>query len=288
MQTACQRVLVPCGGHEVAVDAHLVADGRPPVAFFHGILTSTAIAPLLFADPAAESWIAVSLPGHHPGRLAPGTRAEAIDAELFAALAEAALARVVGDRPVVAAGWSTGGFAALNLAIRRPGRVAAVASLAGFASGARITGSVAWLAWLARGIVGAAALRAGLRVGGRLAALHDAFVRSAAVADEPAPELLEALRAEFARHDPAEVTTVLAALGGLDISARLAEIAVPTWIVAGGRDPLVPAAESRRLAAAMPAARLTTYDTAGHLFFSEWPRFRDDFAAWRNGLPPAA
>lgn len=288
MQPSVERVLVQSGGHLVAADVHLVESARMPVVFFHGILTSTGLAPLLFANPAAESWIALSLPGHHPGRLAPGTPVAAIDAELFASLAEAALARIVGDRLVIAAGWSVGGFAALNLAIRRPRRVAAVASLAGFASGRGITGSVAWLAWLARGALGGLGLRAGLRAGGRLAWLHDAIVRSTAASNLPSSALLEGMHAEFTRHDPAAISSVLAALGSLDISAHLHEIAVPTWIVAGGRDPLVPIAEARRLAAGIPAARLTVVESAGHLFFCEWPRFQEDFAAWRAGLPPAS
>jgi pimeloyl-ACP methyl ester carboxylesterase len=259
-----------------------------PVVFLHGMLTTTAVVRDLFEEPDAESWISVSLPGHHPGRLAAGTVPDAIDADLFADLAEAVLQEILGDRRVVAAGWSTGGFAALNLAIRRPDRVAAVASLAGFASGRRVTGSIAWLAWLARGFVGASAVRGGLWTGSRLPWLHDAIVKTCAadgVAGRRIPAgALQRLRKEFAPHDPASLVAVLAALQGLDITARLGEIAVPAWIVAGGRDPLVPPDEARRLAAAIPRSRVTVYDTGGHLFFHEWPGFRRDFADWRAGL----
>jgi 3-oxoadipate enol-lactonase len=98
-------------------------------------------------------------------------------------------------------------------------------------------------------------------------------------------EALAVLRKEFARHDPASLVGVLAAIQALDVTARLGEVAVPAWIVSGGRDPLVPLDEARRLAAGIPAARLTVYDTGGHLFFQEWPGFREEFAAWRAGLP---
>lgn len=291
MQPGVERVLVTVGGHEVAADVHLRAAGRPPVLFLHGMLTTTGIARQLFEDPDAESWVSVSLPGHHPGRLAPGTPPAAIDADLFADMIEAALDRAVGDRRVVAVGWSTGGFAAVNLAARRPQRVAAVASLAGFASGRRITGSIGWLGWLARGAVGAAAVRGGLWTGGRVPWLHDTILGTCA-ADVAAamaldPESLADLHRGFAAHDPAALTTVLAAVAGLDVSDRLGDIAVPAWIAAGGRDPLVPLDEGRRLAAGIPAAQLTVYDSGGHLFFHEWPGFRRDFAAWRAGLSVA-
>jgi pimeloyl-ACP methyl ester carboxylesterase len=291
MQPGAKRVLVSNQGHVVAADVHLRGDPRPPVVFLHGILTTVAVAADLFAAPEHESWIALSLPGHYPGRLAPGTRPAALDADRFADLAEAALTAVVGDRPVIAVGWSTGAFAALALAARHPQRVAAVASLAGFARGSRLTGSIAWLAWLARGVIGAAGLRSGLWAAGRLPALHHAIVRTC-VADHRAaiglpPDALDRLHREFARHDPADLAVVLAALPTLDLDERLRHIRAPAWIAAGGRDPLVPLDEARRLAAGIRAASLSVYETGGHLAFHEWPALCDDFAAWRAGLAEA-
>jgi pimeloyl-ACP methyl ester carboxylesterase len=291
MQPGVERVLVPVHGHVVAADVHLRDDPRPPVVFLHGILTTVAVAAELFDHPQNESWIALSLPGHSPGHLAAGTRPETIDARLFADLAEAALAAVVGMRPVIVVGWSTGGFAALALAARHPQRVAAVASLAGFAKGSRMTGSIAWLAWLARGAIGAAALRSGLWLAGRLPWLHHAIVRSCA-ADRRAAlavssDQLGGLHQEFASHDPVDLTVVLAALATLDIDRWLGDIRCPVWIAAGGRDPLVPLAEARSLAAGIRDAKLTVYDTAGHLFFSEWPSVRGDFASWRADVADA-
>ena len=291
MQPGAERMLVTTQGHVVAADVHLRDDPRPPVVFLHGILTTVAVAADLFAAPERESWIALSLPGHYPGRLAPGTRPEALDADRFADLAEAALTAVVGSRPVIAVGWSTGAFAALALAARHPQRVAAVASLAGFARGSRLTGSIAWLGWLARGTIGAAGLRSGLWAAGRLPGLHHAIIRTCAADHRAAvsipPDLLDRLQREFARHAPADLAVVLAALATLDIDERLRHIQAPAWIAAGGRDPLVPLDEARRLAAGIPGATLTVYEPGGHLVFHEWPNLRDDFAAWRAGLAEA-
>jgi pimeloyl-ACP methyl ester carboxylesterase len=285
MQPGVERVLVPVNGHVVAAEVHLRDDPRPPVVFLHGILTTTAVAPDLFVAPERESWIALSLPGHFPGRLAAGTRSESIDADLFADLAEGALTNVVGERAVIAVGWSTGGFAALALAARHAERVAAVASLAGFARGSRITGSIAWLAWLAQGWIGAAALRSGLWAGGRLPWLHHAILRSCAADHRAAvaipPDRLDRLQREFAHHDPEELAVVLASLPALDLDGRLGSIRAPAWIAAGGRDPLVPIDEAWRLTAGIRGATLTVYDGAGHLCFSEWPTLPSDFAAWR-------
>ncbi len=291
MQPGVERVRVRCGGHEVVADVHLRDDVRPPVLFLHGILTSTAVVRDLFDAPDAASWISVSLPGHHPGRLARGTPPAAIDEEFFAALVDAALAEVVGPRRVVAVGWSTGGFAALNLAVRRPERVAAVASLAGFASGRRLAGSVAWLTWLAGAAPAAALVRGGLWAGSRIPWLHGLILGTAA-GDCTAARMIDTttrdrLWREFVGHDPASLVSVLAALRRLELADRLGDIAVPAWIVAGERDPLVPLLEARRIAAAIPGSRLTVYEGAGHLFFHEWPAFRAEFAAWRAGLAAA-
>jgi len=284
-----QRVTIEIDGHTVAADVHLTADAAPPVVFFHGVMASLDLAREVFADPTTESWIAVSLPGHAPGRSPAGLAAAAVDAELFAHLAEAALARLLGDRRVIATGWSAGGFAALNLAIHRPLRVAAVASFAGFADGRRVSGAIPWMQWLAGSASGRRALAASMRMSARWPALYGAL---AGLMTARPGTLSHAWRArmhdEFCRHDPESLVTVLAAVRSLDITRRLGEIGVPTWVVGGADDPVVPRGETERIANGIPGARLTVYPRAGHLFFCEWPALRADFTAWRRSLHPDA
>lgn len=285
---AIRRERIAIDGHTVAADVHLLADGRPPVVFVHGILASIDLATELFTNPSAESWIALSLPGHHPGRLPDGTEASVLDEELFARLYESALEQLVGPRRVIASGWSTGGFAALNLAIRHPHRVAAVASLAGFASGRGIGGMMGWVVWLAGRPLGRRAVSVGLRMAAAWPWIHRTVLGLLA-ADARAsawisPEIARRMHVAFASHDPESLVRVLAAIRGLAITEALGSIGVPVWIAAGGNDDVVPLRETQRLASRILGATLQIYDGAGHLFFCEWPRLREDFAKWRRGL----
>ena len=286
---AIRRELVPVDGHIVAADIHLrPGDARPPVVFWHGILASLDLATELFVDPLAESWIALSLPGHFPGMLKPHCTPADLDESLFARLYENTLAHLIGSRPVIAAGWSTGGFTALNLAIRHPRRVVAVASLAGFASGRRIAGMMRWFVWLVGRPLGRPAIRIGMRLAmawPRGYAMLLGFLAGDRRAAAWIPhDVIDRMHRDFSRHDADSLVTALAALWSLDITARLGEIAVPAWIAGGARDPAVPRHETERIAAAIPQATLRLYEQAGHLFFSEWPRHREDFAAWRHSL----
>lgn len=283
-----ERIIID--GHTVAADVHLHPDDhRPPVVFLHGIMASLDVVTDLFVDPAAESWISLSLPGHHPGRLPPGCRHADLDEALFAQLYEGALEQLVGDRLVIAAGWSTGGFAAMNLAIRHPRRVAAVASLAGFASGRRLAGMMRWVVWVARQPVGRQLIALGMRTaaawprGYRL--LMGLMAADAKAAAWLPTETVRRMHADFARHDPQALVTAMASLWSLDITDRLGAIRVPAWIAGGGRDPTIPREETARIGKAIPGAVLQIYERAGHLFFSEWPRHREAFAAWRHSLP---
>ena len=52
---------------------------------------------------------------------------------------------------------------------------------------------------------------------------------------------------------------------------RLPEIAVPTLVLTGDADELVPPENSRILAESIPGARLVVYEGAGHFFFSQCP-----------------
>lgn len=283
-----RRERIAIDGHTVAADVHLLADGRPPVLFVHGILASIDLARELFVDPSAESWIALSLPGHHPGRLPDGAEGSVLDEALLARLYETALEHLVGSSRVIASGWSTGGFAALNLAIRHPHRVAAVASLAGFASGRGIGGLMGWVVWLAGRPLGRRVVSAGLRMAAAWPWLHRTVLGLLAADGRASawisPETARRMHAGFASHDPESLVRVLAALRGLAITEALDSIGVPVWIAAGGDDEVVPLRETQRLARRIPGATLRVYDGAGHLFFCEWPRLREDFAEWRRAL----
>jgi pimeloyl-ACP methyl ester carboxylesterase len=66
-----------------------------------------------------------------------------------------------------------------------------------------------------------------------------------------------------------------------DATPLLRRIAVPTLIVAGARDALIPVEESGKLAQAIPGAQLKIIAHAGHLVALEQPQqFNDALAHW--------
>jgi pimeloyl-ACP methyl ester carboxylesterase len=61
------------------------------------------------------------------------------------------------------------------------------------------------------------------------------------------------------------------AIAGHDTSERLSRIGVPTLVIHGTEDRMLPAENARWIAAAIPGARLEPMDGVGHLFFWERP-----------------
>jgi pimeloyl-ACP methyl ester carboxylesterase len=57
-----------------------------------------------------------------------------------------------------------------------------------------------------------------------------------------------------------------------DSTEFLSDIAVPTLVVVGSQDVLTPPADSERMSAAIPGARLVTVSGAGHLTPMERPK----------------
>jgi pimeloyl-ACP methyl ester carboxylesterase len=279
-----ERRLLDVDGHHVAAEMHLLQQGRPPVVFLHGVLTSTCLVGELFDDPASASWISLSLPGHFGGCFAEGIAAASIDAAFYVRLIEGALRQLVGSQRVILVGWSLGGFTAMAVTAAHPERVVAVASLAGFAE-PRFSGVVWVMSWLVR-IPGVAShVRLGLWLAGRLPSVF--WIVSLLTAHnwracrtEPAKAALNGVWRRFRCHNTASLALVLATLHRLNIGDRVAGISCPVWLASGSHDPVVPLAEALRIAERLPQAQAQVYKRAGHMFFCEWPGFRDDLANW--------
>lgn len=78
------------------------------------------------------------------------------------------------------------------------------------------------------------------------------------------------------------------ALAGLSEAVPPTEagiIAVPTLVIHGGQDRLIPVSEADRLVATIPGARLIVYPDAAHLVLWELPRrIADDVTDWVTSL----
>ena len=72
-------------------------------------------------------------------------------------------------------------------------------------------------------------------------------------------------------HPTAEIARRAAGIAGFDAWKGLASLAVPTLVITGAGDRLVPPENSRRLAARIPGAELAVIPDSGHVFFVEQP-----------------
>ena len=76
----------------------------------------------------------------------------------------------------------------------------------------------------------------------------------------------------------------LAAVQSHDVSARLGEIASPTFVAHGSDDGVIPVDNGRTLASAIPGATLKIYEGARHIFFVERAaEFNVDVASFLSG-----
>ncbi|GGZ38721.1 3-oxoadipate enol-lactonase [Streptomyces poonensis] len=162
------------------------------------------------------------------------------------------LADSLGVERFAYAGVSLGGAVGLHLALHHPERVS---SLAVICSSAHFNGSKPWeeRAELVR--------REGLA---GLAESADArwFTPGFAV-----PRLVD----DHRNADPEAYAACCDALAAFDLRDRLAEISVPTLLIAGREDPATPPAHLREIADAVPGAALVEIPGASHLAPAERP-----------------
>jgi pimeloyl-ACP methyl ester carboxylesterase len=86
---------------------------------------------------------------------------------------------------------------------------------------------------------------------------------------DPQPSHVELVREMIAACERVDSQAAINALVGLDMTADLPNITVPTLILSGSNDLITPPAESRRIAELIPGARLEVFDGAGHMLMLE-------------------
>lgn len=163
------------------------------------------------------------------------------------------------------AGWSMGGFIAQALAARAPERVRRLVLLSTDhgGPGAVLADAADWRALTDHGGTPReqATRLLGLLFPAELAAQLDAQVGDLVAQARAAlpPEALDAQERAIDRWhaDPAD--------------ARLAAITAPTLVAAGSDDRVIPPANARLLARAIPGARLAVFEGGGHAFMAQEP-----------------
>ncbi|MDN0198605.1 3-oxoadipate enol-lactonase [Streptomyces sp. S.PNR 29] len=222
----------------------------PPLLLGPSLGTSYAlwdkVAPELSIGHRVIRW---DLPGHGgspAGPIGPGATIGDL-ADLVLRLADS-----LGAERFAYAGVSLGGAVGLHLALHHPERVS---SLAVICSSAHFNGARPWeeraervrregMAWLAE-TADARWFTPGFTV----------------------PELVQ----DHRDADPEAYAACCDALAAFDLRDRLAEISVPTLLVAGRADPATPPAHLREIADAVPGAALVEIPGASHLAPAERP-----------------
>lgn len=271
------RRLLEIDGQELAVLGDNEGLSGTPAVFVHGIATNVDvwIPSLPESVRSGRRWYSIGLPGHAPSRLAHGYRAESITEEMFARIHARALEELTWGEPADLVGWSTGGFAALNVAARRPELVRSVMSLCGFATG-HWEGTIGLMQRLARmGTLGRGAFRGIFGTLARMRWLYRAVViqgatnRRAFRQSQAAAETVRLLHEGLKRQDFGVLADLFARVATFDLRPLLPNIRVPTLIVGGDRDPYIPIEQTRLLSEQIPGAELLLLENTGHMFFGE-------------------
>jgi 3-oxoadipate enol-lactonase len=226
-----------------------------PVLFLHGVLFDGRQFAAQVAALRGE-YRCVTLDFRGQGRSAAPRGGYQIEQQAADA---AAVIRQLGLAPVHLAGLSMGGFAALRIAARQPGLVRSLILL-NTSAAAHAPGKVA-THLLLTGVGRAAGVRSPALVSRIEQELYGpAFRTGPAGAAERA-----AWRQRWAGADRAALArTMLGIVFRPDIRAELADITVPTLIIAGGADASLPPAQSREMHDLIPGSRLVELPAAGH------------------------
>jgi pimeloyl-ACP methyl ester carboxylesterase len=169
--------------------------------------------------------------------------------------------------PLVVGGLSMGGYLALSIAVRYPGRVRALMLMNTRAAADQAEDAEARRE-KARKVEASGDVEPVVTE-----MLPRLFARSTF---ERHPELVARMQHRMSRMTPRAVAGTLRGLAARpDRTADLARIVVPTLVLAGEEDRMIPPAETQAMAGALPDARLVTIPGAGHVSPMENPAATD-------------
>jgi pimeloyl-ACP methyl ester carboxylesterase len=199
---------------------------------------------------------------------------EAAIAQLFALMDQLGLERTV------LVGNSSGGTLALEAALARPERVAALILVAPWVYATRPT-LPEWLASLPQ--MRRLSLLIARKLGGNGPLLDLSYLDPAKITDERRERFL--IHRQIAGWDLAWGELLALSLHTpIRVSERLAEVQVPVLLVSGDADRLVPVADTKRVADALPAATLAILPGCGHTPQEECPEdFKRVVGQWLDG-----
>jgi 3-oxoadipate enol-lactonase len=238
-----------------------------PIVFGHGTLISSAIWQNLYFPLLPPEWHAYALDFRGHGRSCTAERGCT-----FAQMAEdvRSLALQLGLGRFVYVGLSMGGGVGLQLALRYP------ELLRGMVLVSSVTGL---------GPLGNPAFRLlGPLMAGRKRLLRMAL--SAASTRRPSREDLETVVDEAAVVTKATLREYLARNNRIEGIERLASLPVPTLVLIGARDSVIPAAQQERLAEILPNCRKVVFADEGHAAAAESPaRVLAEIRSFVDALP---
>ncbi len=160
-------------------------------------------------------------------------------------------------------GISMGGMVAQELALAHPERIRTLTLGCTYCGGGSQLASAETLARLS----------AGFASGDRERAIRTGFEVNVSPAFAAQPGAWETFRA-MAKSLPAPIPVIMLqmqAIAGHDTSKRLPSLDVPTLVVHGDLDGMLPVANGRMIASLIPGARLEVLEGVGHMFWWEQP-----------------
>ena len=267
--------------------AYAVSRGDgPPIVLAHGVTISSRAWVKQFQELPAAGVRVIAFDHRGHGDSVVGTTGHSVDnlATDLRTILEA-----LDLRGAVLVGHSMGGVAAQAFALNHPDvlreRVAGLVLLSTLAKTS--VSASRRLRCLAERVTGSVDV-------GRLASRPDlgTLVARVGFGRQPLPSHVELNRQMLAGCDSTTGREATGVLLGLDLTAALPSLDIPTLVIGGTADVITPPAESRRLAALIPGAQLELLAGAGHMIMLErtatFHHLLLDFAGAVGALPAAA